>query len=87
MKINTDIKEEIFYKNKSISENKYLYKKFLTNYEKDNTIDTHYLLYSNLPLGTPQNIIDKYKLLKKRRQKTPDNRKIEYLRTYEDQFD
>ena len=81
---NKDIKEEIFHNNKSISENKYIYK-YPTKYGTE-LPDTHYLLYTNLSLGVPQYIIDSYKLFKKKKGKTPENKKIEYLRTFEDQL-
>lgn len=84
--MNNKVKKEN--KNKSISESKnnYFKKKYTTNYKNESIIDTHYLLYSDIPLGVPQNIIDSYKLFKKKKPVTPENRKIEYLRTYEEAF-
>ena len=86
VKININVKENLFDKNKSISENKNIYDKinYKANKEKRNIIDIHYLLYTDIPLGIPSNITDNYKLFKRKKQKTPDSRKIEYLRTFED---
>ena len=86
VKININVEENLFDENKSISENKNINGKinYKTNKEKRNIIDIHYLLYSDIPLGVPSNIIDNYKLFKRKKQKTPDNRNIEYLRTFED---
>ena len=86
--INLDNTEKKDNKNKSISESKnnYFKKKYKTNYANESIIDTHYLIYSDIPLGVPQNIIDNYKLFKKKKPVTPENRRIEYLRTYEEIF-
>ena len=84
VKINFDIDENRFDKNKLISENKTIFfkNKYPTNKDNESIIDTHYLLYSDIPLGVPQNIKDSYKLFKRKKQETPDNRNIEYLRTF-----
>ena len=86
IKINLDVFEKKYDKNKPVSENKDIYKKgiYKTNTGKESVIDTHYLLYSDLTMGVPDNIKDSYKLFQKKKQKTPDNRKIEYLRTFGD---
>ena len=97
--INIDIKE-IKSKNKSISQNKNdnIEQNLKGNKEikqRESIIDSndpHYLLYSNIALGVPQNVKDSYKLLKnkpkftkkKKDVKSPDHdRKIEYLRTFD----
>ena len=88
-----NIKEYKYDKNKSISENKYNTPKKNININKnsnrdENIINKHYLLYSDLPLGVPQNVKDIYKLYKTKKNNTPDpKKKVEYLRTYIDDTD
>ena len=88
VKLNLINDKDRFDKNKSISENKTIFfkNKYRINKENESIIDTHYLLYSDIPLGVPQNIKDSYKLLKRKKHNTPDNRNIEYLRTFGDEF-
>ena len=56
--------------------------------------DPNYLLYSNIALGVPQNVKESYKLLKNKTKikkknkdvKSPDNdRKVEFLRTFDEE--
>ena len=99
--INIDIKE-IKNKSKSISQNKNdkIEQNLKGNKEikqRESIIDSndpHYLLYSNIALGVPQNVKDSYKLLKNKTKikkkstdvKSPNNdRKIEYLRTFDEE--
>ncbi len=77
---NMKVEEEIIYQSKSITVKKN--NNFKSKFKTENQVDTHYLLYSGVPLGVPQFIKDNYKLFRK---KTPENKKIEYLRTYYDQ--
>ena len=89
VKINLNVFEKKYDKNRPVSEMKNNHKKgiYKTNDGNESIIDTHYLLYSGLPMGVPDNIKDNLKLFQKKKQKTPDNRKIEYLRTFEEQND